>query len=329
MHMSRLLIGIVVGFPIVFVVIALALIAWPASPLSQDRNVARDEMTRFVESGAFQQPAAARLFTARDGASRLYRLYGSGKDLLVFMHGSAGDSRYLARFATELSAEAGIRVATLDMRGHGERPIRRGDVDNVEQQEWDIADLVHAISAEEPVQRLLVGGHSIGGGLALRYASGRETPKPAAVLLLSPYVSRKAPSSRSGSGGWAKPRVTRFAGIEMLHRFGVHALDHLPVIEFAVSPSRRDGLETPHYSWRLFASVIPRSDWQADIARISAPILVLGAEKDVIFRSEGYAAAFSGNPKATVEIVPAVGHFALSLSDDAPRRFAKWLKKIQ
>lgn len=113
----------------------------------------------------------------------------------------------------------------------------------------------------------------------------------------------------------------------MLHRFGVSAFDHLPVVEFAVSPSRRDGHETPLYSWRLFNSVVPRADWETDVARITAPVLVLGAENDVIFRSEGYAAAFKGNPKATVDIVPGVGHFELSLSDEAPGRFARWLAK--
>ncbi|MEZ5852040.1 MAG: alpha/beta fold hydrolase [Hyphomicrobiaceae bacterium] len=247
------------------------------------------------------------IFTARDGARRVYRQYGGGEDLLVFMHGSGGDSRHLARFATHLAAEAGIRIVTLDMRGRGEKPIRRGDVNHVDQQEWDIADLVKPVSAEEPVQRFFVGEHSIGGGLALRYASGNEMLKPDAVILLPPYVSRKSPSSRQGSGGWAQPRVSRFAGIEMLHRVGIHAFDQLPVVEFAVSPSRRDGFETPHYSWRLFNSVIPRSDWRADIARISAPILVLGAEKDVILRSEGCAAAFYGSRNTTVEIVQTLG----------------------
>lgn len=329
MKVVKHLVGIAIGFPIVFTAIALALIAWPQSTSPVAGNTAQDEMTRFVKSGAFVAPETARRFTARDGASRVYRLYGSGDDLLLFMHGSAGDSRYLARFAKTLSAEAGLRVATLDMRGHGEDPIRRGDLDHVDQQEWDMADLVKAIGAEKPVRRLFVGGHSIGGGLALRYASGTEMPKPAGVLLLSPYVSRKAPSSRPDSGGWAAPRVTRFAGIEMLHRFGVHAFDSLPVVEFAVSPSLRDGLETPLYSWRLFNSVIPRADWEADIARIQAPILVLGAEKDVIFRSEGYAAAFAGNPKATVKIAPGIGHFELSLSDEAPKTFAAWLSQVR
>lgn len=329
MKVLKTLTRLAIGFPIVFTLIALGLIAWPAASPSGASNVAQEEMTRFVQSGGFTAPAAARHYTARDGARRLYRLYGSGPDLLVFLHGSGGDSRYLSRFATTLASQAGIRVATLDMRGHGELPGRRGDVDHVDQQEWDIADLVKAIGADTPVQRLLIGGHSIGGGLALRYASGTEAPKPAAVLLLSPYVSRKAPSSRPDSGGWASPRITRFAGIEMLHRFGVHAFDNLPVVEFAVSPMRRDGLETPFYSWRLFNSVIPRPDWEADIARIQAPILVLGAEKDVIFRSEGYTAAFAGNAKAKVDIVPGVGHFELSLSDEAPRRFAHWLTNMR
>ncbi len=159
-------------------------------------------MTRFVNSGAFIPPAPARTFTARDGATRLYRLYGSGEDLLVFMHGSAGDSRYLARLATDLAAKAGIRVATLDMRGHGAMPVRRGDVDHVDQQEWDMADLVKAISVESPVRKLFVGGHSIGGGLALRYAAGSETPKPAAVVLLSPTsVARRRQHDRTPAAG--------------------------------------------------------------------------------------------------------------------------------
>lgn len=308
-----------------FAGVALALVAWPQRRPKGFGGAAGAEMAAFVEAGGFVPPAPPRTFIARDGAKRVYRLYGAGADVLVFLHGSGGDSRYLAKLATAVAAGARLRVATLDMRGHGVEPGRRGDVDHVEQQEHDIADLCAHVAGEQPIRKLLVGGHSIGGGLAIRYAAGRQTPRPDGVVLLSPYVHRRSPSARKWSGGWALPRVTRFAGIEMLHRLGIHAFDRLPVIEFAVSPSVRDGTETPHYSWRLFSSVTPRADWRGEIAAITCPVLVLGAEKDVIFDAAGYAQAFAGQPRASVDIVPGIGHFGLSMSDEAPARINRWL----
>jgi pimeloyl-ACP methyl ester carboxylesterase len=138
------------------------------------------------------------------------------------------------------------------------------------------------------------------------------------MILVAPYVHRNSPAARPNSGGWAGPFVTRFAGIEMLQRLGIHLLDRLPVLRFAVPQSARDGTETPLYSWRLFASVTPRLDWRGDVARIDCPLLVLAAEQDSIFRS-----------RATVEIIPAIDHFQLVTSDELPRRIAEWLKRTQ
>lgn len=309
-----------------YIAVALLLVAWPMPAPHQHSGVATNQLGAFVRSGTLAEPAAAQSFKARDQATRLYRLYdGAGPDLLVLLHGSASDSRYLAKLARSLAAATGVTVATLDMRGHGAEPVRRGDVDAVSQQEQDIADLVGALRVKRPFERFLVGGHSIGGGLALRYAAGNQEPRPSHLLLLAPYIHRNSPAARQDSGGWATPAVARFAGVEMLQKIGVHAFDARPVLRFEVAAAARDGAETPVYSWRLFASVTPRPDWRAEINNIACPTLVLAAGKDPIFRSEGYPEIFKSKNDASVQIIDDIDHFELVTSDEVPRRVAAWL----
>ena len=322
--------GFLVTFAIVtvaiYLVLALVLVGWPPPGPKAVAGKATVELDNWLRGGMLVEPAPAKVFAARDGANRVYQLYhGSESDLLVLLHGSSADSRYLAQLARALAASRGLTVATLDLRGHGAEPGRRGDVDDVSQQEHDIADLVATLKSNRPYGRFLLGGHSIGGGLAIRYAAGDQQPKPDGLILLAPYIGRDLPAARPDSGGWATPFVTRFAGIEMLHRIGIHAFGGIPVIRFEVPPAAKDGTETTEYSWRLFASVTPRPDWRAEIRRIGCPVLVIAAQKDLIFRSDGYAEIFSPLQQATVEIIAGINHFQLASSDEVPRRTSIWL----
>lgn len=311
-----------------YVAIALALIAWPPPAASAAPVVPMLELDNLVTGGELASPAPPYHFTASDGASRLYRLYpGRGDGFLVFLHGSSSDGRYLAGLATAVANATGLTVVTPDMRGHGTEPGKRGDVEAVNRQEQDIADLVRELQKGTLSRRFLLGGHSIGAGLAIRYTAGEEQPKPDGMILVAPYIHRKSPAARSDSGGWAAPFVLRFAGIDMLQRIGVHAFDRLPVLRFAVPPAARDGTETPLYSWRLFSSVTPRPDWRAEISRIDCPVLVLAAERDSIFRSAGYSEVFGSLPRAIVEVIPAIDHFQLVTSREVPSRIARWVNE--
>lgn len=254
----RLIEFAVIGIAI-YCAIALMLLAWPVRRSAGYPGPAAGELDKLVVGGSLIEPTVPLFFWARDGAKRLYRLYeGAGADIFILLHGSSSDSRYLARLAGSLATTTGLTVATLDLRGHGPEPTRHGDVDRINQQEQDIADLLAALKAGKSFDRFLLGGHSIGGGLAIRYAAGDQQPKPAGLILIAPYIHRKSPVARPDSGGWATPFVTRFAGIDMLQRLGIHAFDGLPVLRFEVPPAARDGTETPLYSWRLFTSVTPR-----------------------------------------------------------------------
>ena len=181
----------------VYLGIALILMGWPTPAPSAAPRTPALELDSLVTSGELAEPAPSRHFMARDGATRLYRVYPGGSgDVLIFLHGSSSDGRYLARLANALVASTGLTVVTPDMRGHGSEPGRRGDVPSVDRQEQDIADLIAALRAERPYRHFLLGGHSIGAGLAIRYAAGQQQPKPDGMVLVAPYIHRKSPAAR-------------------------------------------------------------------------------------------------------------------------------------
>lgn len=308
--------------------IALALVAWPTPAEETQLSKPSQELEQFVKSAPHVQPAQAQYFKARDGVDRLYRQYeGAGPDVLVFFHGSTGDSRYLALLSRRIAAQTGLTVVTLDMRGHGPAPVRRGDADYVGQQEHDVADLMESLRARN-FKRVFIGGHSLGGGLAIRYAAGTQSPRADGVILVAPFINQASPAAFPGAGGWATAFMPRFIGMSVLHRYGISAFDSLPVLRFRTPPASRDGTETNLYSWRLWTSVTPRADWKQEIARLSTPVLVIGAANDPIFRSQGYPEVFGHAAKAEVQIIPDISHFQLAVDEQVPQRIAKWLNQV-
>lgn len=306
--------------------VALALVAWPTPAEEAALAKPSQELEAFMQSAPRARPGEARYFKARDGVDRLYRQYdATGPDVLVFLHGSTGDSRYLALLAGRIAAQTGMTVVTLDMRGHGPSPVQRGDAAYVGQQEHDIADLVTSLR-DRNFKRVFIGGHSLGGGLAIRYAAGSQQPRPDGLILLAPFINQSSPAAFPGAGGWATAFMPRFVGMSILHRYGVTAFDGLPVLRFRTPPASRDGNETSLYSWRLWTSVTPRADWKTDIANLPSPTLVIGAAEDPFFRSEGYPEVFRLAGKAEVQIVPKLSHFDLVVDEGVPQRIAQWLK---
>lgn len=306
--------------------IALALVALPTTAEESQLSKPSQELLAFMKSAPRIEPGEARYFKARDGADRLYRQYdGSGEDVLIFFHGSTGDSRYLALLAHRIAAKTGLTVVTLDMRGHGPSPQRRGDADYVGQQEHDIADLLTALR-DRNFRRVFMGGHSLGGGMAIRYAAGSETPRPDGLILLAPFINQNSPAAFPDAGGWVTAFVPRFVGISILQHYRISAFDGLTVLRFRTPPASRDGTETSLYSWRLWASVTPRGDWKKEIASLSCPTLVIGAAEDPFFRSEGYPEVFRLAGNADVQIVPKLSHFHLVADEQVVDRIAKWLE---
>lgn len=113
-------------------------------------------------------------FKARDGTKLAYRYYPAQSDTaLILFHGAAYHSRYFLHLAEFISSEGLAQVYTPDLRGHGVKPERRGDVDYIDQLDDDAADLIDMIKNNDPNTMLIVDGHSSGGGMAIRFAGSK------------------------------------------------------------------------------------------------------------------------------------------------------------
>ncbi|WMS44520.1 alpha/beta fold hydrolase [Acuticoccus sp. MNP-M23] len=243
--------------------------------------------TRITASGAFVSPEtpefARKTYTARDGAELSYthvKTEGSaGLPLIIMIHGSGWFGGQFDRLAWALRDVAEVKAITL--RGHGDRPVRRGDVDYIGQFEDDIADLM----ADDPREAILLG-HSSGGGLVVRFAGGENGRKIGGAILLAPFLKHNAPTTRINSGGWAHVLTRRIVGLSMLNSAGIHWLDHMKMIQFNMPKSVLDGplgdCATTSYSWRLNTSFAPRSNYIADVAELPPFLLVAGAQDEAM-----------------------------------------------
>ncbi|MDF1726922.1 MAG: alpha/beta fold hydrolase [Sulfitobacter sp.] len=247
----------------------------------------------------------------RDGYDLAVRRYpgpDEGAPLLVLVHGSGWHGLQFDGLARDLSDLAQVIVP--DLRGHGARPGRRGDVDYIGQLEDDLADLIAAESA--PGQKILLGGHSSGGGLVVRFAGGKHGDLIDGAILMAPFLKYDAPTTRPNSGGWAHVLTRRIIGLSILNTFRIRALNHLPIIQFRMPAAVMEGplgdTATTAYSYRLNRSFAPRRDYLADAAGLPPFLLVAGSEDEAFFADRYEPTLSKATDKGRYVILPGEGH---------------------
>ena len=274
------------------------------------------------------RPSPEQRFQARDGTMLLYRSYGGQSPIdLILVHGSGSDSVYLSLLATRIASSDIVRVWTPDVRGHGPSPQRRGDIDYIDQLEDDLADFIGLIRSINPNATVILGGHSSGGGLAIRFAGGSYKGTADGYLLLAPYLGYTAPTIRPQLSGWATPKRNRIVALNFLNALGILSLNSIRTLEFNLPPRYRTGDETLAYSYRLMTGFNPRNH-AADLQALEKPILVLVGTDDETFYAEEFRNVFKAfSPQAQVESIPDLTHFGLVLGEVVPRLVVQWLKR--
>ncbi|MYM54132.1 alpha/beta hydrolase [Thalassovita mangrovi] len=304
---------IVASFVAVPLAIALGLIA-SQRPIEMAGAGGLDFSRQVVRKG---DPLPVEKVAMRDGFGLSVRHVGQGGDkpLLVLVHGSGWHGAQFDALAPQLADVA--EVLAPDLRGHGAEPERRGDVDYIGQFEDDLADLIRATA--QPGQKVVLAGHSSGGGLVVRFAGGEHRDLIDGAVLMAPFLKYNAPTTRPNSGGWAHILLRRIIGLTMLNAAGIKALNHLTVIQFDMPKTVLDGplghTATTAYSHRLNTSFAPRSAYEKDIAALPRFLLIAGAEDEAFFadRFEPLMAPLNGNGQ--YRLVEGVSHLDIV---DAP-----------
>lgn len=287
----------------------------------------------------FSQPyaAAPRDVAMRDGTTihlQQVAALAAPRTTVVLVHGVLGSGFLLNRASGLLRAafgDATTEVLAIDLRGHGASGGAPGDVDYVGQYEDDLIDLVRAIRAEDPGRRVVLAGHSMGGGVVLRTFARQDVPRIDGVVLLAPYLGWSSPTTRktatpeaaAAGGAFLRVHLPRILGLKLLNLAGVTAFNGLRV-QFFNLPRE---MPLSSYSYRATEDQGP-VDAVAALARVPAPILCVVGERDEAFLASAYPPLFAHTPRAEVVLLPGVGHERVTTDAGTMAAVHAWAAKL-
>jgi pimeloyl-ACP methyl ester carboxylesterase len=268
-------------------------------------------------------------YPARDGEQLAYRIYDSPSDkVLIFLHGSSYHGAGYHALATAISSAGAAKVVLPNLRGHYLSGRRRGDVDYIGQYEDDLADLVAELRRHDLNGPITLGGHSSGGGLAIRFAGGTHRALVSSFLVLAPIIPTSAAVRGGNAGGWSILHMRRLYGLLLLNALGIHGYDGLPVIAFNKPEEYWDGTETLSYSYRLNASYYPRFRSAADLQGLGDKALVLvGADDEAVDAEALRGLLAAAAPSARFEALSGVNHFAIFSHATTFQLMSHWLRE--
>jgi non-heme chloroperoxidase len=267
-------------------------------------------------------------YRARDGATLAFRHYPASGNVtngsVVLVHGSSASSQSMHLLAKQFAAQ-GISAFALDMRGHGESGSK-GTIAYIGQLEDDLSDFMEATKPASPSTLV---GLSAGGGFALRFASGENQALFQSYVLLTPFLSQSAPTSRVDGGGWVSVGIPRLISLTILNNFGITQFNDLPVMNYALNDKAKEFL-TPTYSYSLATNFRPRPDYKDDMHRVKKPCMVIVGASDEIFYAEKFEQVIHAErPDWPVLLVPDAGHTSLIINPESVSTIVANVARLQ
>lgn len=264
-------------------------------------------------------------FQARNGSTLYFRYYPAESNrVMILLHGICEDSKYLKPMAEFISREQLAHVYTLDLRGYGQHPERRGDVDYIGQVENDLMDLIEFVKHDHPTAVLIMAGHSAGGGTVIRFAGSKYGTHADAYLLFAPFIHQDAPTTpKSRSNSWTKVHLSRLIPLILLNKAGVTRFNHWHVLSIYKPKEQCHGTETLHLSYRLLLSRVPEK-YEDALKALQQPTLVLIGDKDEEFNHSEYEPLFNKYNRAEVKIINAADHNGILEHADAYAEVRSW-----
>lgn len=229
-----------------------------------------------------------------DGRRLVYDVYGTGPDVIVYLHGLLLNSELHRGFALRLAAH-GHRVVLMDLLGHGrsDRPTHAAEyrIDHYAEQVVGLLDHLG-------VERAVLGGLSLGANTSL-LAATTHPGRVRALVLEMPVLE------------WAVPAAALvFAPMILAAHYGrpilqvtSRLLRRVPRTGFGPLDSVLDSGSTPPEVMAavlhgvLVGPVAPTSD---DRRHIDVPALIVGHRNDLIHPFDDAANLMEQLPDATL-----------------------------
>lgn len=263
-------------------------------------------------------------FEAKDGEKIYARHFqAESNTTILLLHGVLSNSYLYNKMAGLLREATGAEVYALDIRGHGQSGGRPGDVDYIGQYEDDLGDVAIHIKQEKPGQKIIIAGHSMGGGISLRYAMRKDLPEVDAYLLFAPTLGHNTPTMKASSAGsgeeFLKLHIPRIIGLDMLNSVGNHEYDSLNVLFFNLP----ENSPVTKYSYRSNASNAP-ADYKEGLKAVTKPLLIIVGSEDETMEASAFQPAVENYSTGQLLIVEGASHNGIRHSEEAMIEVKKW-----
>lgn len=241
-------------------------------------------------------------FLRRPEGRIAYDVRGEGP-LVVCLPGM-GDVRSVYRFLAPSLAGAGYRVATMDLRGHGDSDVGFSSYDDVAAGGDALALVAHLGGGPA-----VLIGNSMGAGAAV-WAAAEAPGAVGALVLVGPFV-REVPVPAPMRLAF-RLMVQRPWGAAAWNAWYAKLYPGRPPVDLAEHRARiRTSMRRPG-AWRAFAATTRTSHAPAEarLGEVGAPVLVVMGERDPDFSDPAAEARLVAERlSGEILLVPEAGHY--------------------
>lgn len=146
------------------------------------------------------------------------------------------------------------------------------------------------------IKRIVMAGHSAGGGTAIRFAGSKYDGEVDSYLQLAPHLGPGNPTERPADGH-RKLRMGTVIALSMLDSIGIKRWHGLTAMEIYRRPEERHDGMAEKLSFRLLLSRSPMK-YKRDLTKLTKPTLVLVGAEDEVFYADRYEALLGTYTKA-------------------------------
>ncbi len=331
--MLKKIIAVLVAIPVVAVV-GTYMLASSQSPRKDfaPGEVSRMDFDRLTEANLNSMPRVQN-FRARDGSQLPYREYNaaaSSRWKFYLLHDAGWHGMIFNPIATSLAYSGVADVIVPDLRGHGASPAERGAVSYPDQLVDDLADLIRATA--KPDDKIVIGGFSFGGGLAIRFAASDQADLADRFILFSPFLGLDSPVNKSNPDPWLQPLGRKMLGLAALKSMGLNMMGDDVVLQLtypkAFLRGAFDYTITPQITWNTFQSLDPSDVLAEGMAAMKSPVLVIAGDQDQLFDAAKYKTVLSQyTDGAQFNILDGADHVNLLNSSKILSIIQNWLSQ--
>jgi pimeloyl-ACP methyl ester carboxylesterase len=256
-------------------------------------------------------PSPTTHYLPRPDGRIAYDVRGDATATLAICVPGMGTTRDTFRFLVPQLIEAGLRVATMDLRGHGDSDPTFDTYDS-EAVGTDAAALATALGADAAHPALLIG-NSLGAAAAV-CAAAEHPDLAAGIVLIGPFV--RDPATKPGMATLMRVLLRRPWGPAIwATAYDKYFPGRKPADHDAQRAALRKALSAPGH-WRAFQATARGSHRPSEqrLPRVAAPALVLMGTRDSDWpdpaaEATWIAAHLGDGSRTEVTMIDGAGHY--------------------